>query len=233
MTKQTRRPDTIGAAIAATLFAAACATAPPVTRQECTNPDAQLAAVLQPYEEQRAAGCTAECDRLRREIERLAVVCSRHAPTLMANAVLTYDDGRRAEAQQLLDMILAQPTQGATHADAAALRARIAIEDGNLPYANRLLQQQIKLSPDHAGLHETHGALLYLEGQLANAENELAHALSLGAPPWRIAYHRGLIRETEGRLEEAIRYYVEALAGNPGWRPAQSRLTALRGKPQP
>ena len=213
------------AALLATLLVTGCAKGPATTRQECSNPEEQLASILKPYEELRAKGCTRDCDGLLRALERLSMVCSRHTPTLMANAVIAYDDQRPTTAQQFLDLILSQP---APHPDAAVLRARIAIEEGNLPFARRLLQQQINLTPDHAGLHETYGAALYLGRQLPEAERALTIAATLGAPKWRISYHLGLIREAEARFDDAIRHYAESLAANPGWLPAQSRLNALR-----
>jgi predicted Zn-dependent protease len=233
--RSTRAKRQLCALGAAVVLTAACAMPqPPLVRQQCYNPDAQLAAVLKAYEAVRAEGCNvdnvqrrAECDRLRREIARLAVVCSTHAPTLMANAVIAYEEGQPAESQQLLDQILAQPRR---NPDAAALRARIAIEEGNVPFARRLLEQQIKLAPDHAGLHETYAAALYLDGRLPDAREELRIAGSLGAPRWRIAYHLGLIEELSGRADEAGRLYAEALTGNPGWAPAESRLKALRAR---
>ncbi len=223
------------AAFAATLFASACATTSPLVRQVCYNPDAQLAGVLQPFEDLRAKGCddsggqhgSKDCERLQREIERLAVVCPAHVPTLMANAVIAYDEHRTAVSQQFLDRILAQPRSSP---DAAALRARIAIEEGNLPFARRLLERQINLAPDHGGLHETYGAVLYLSGHVLEARQELTTAGALGSPRWRIAYHLGLVEEASGRLDEALRYYAEALEGNPGWALAQARLNALRAR---
>ena len=216
----------VRAALAACLMSVGCATSP-VARQQCYNPDVQLARVLQPFEVLRTKGCSSdgECDRLRREIATLAVVCPAHAPTLLANAVLAYDDQQPVIAQQYLDTILAQPR---SYPEAAELRARIAVEDGNVPFARRLLEQQIKLVPDHAGLHETYAAALYLSGNLAEARNELALAGALGAPRWRIAYHLGLIEEASGRLAEASQLYAEALKGNTGWAAAESRLKALR-----
>lgn len=213
-------------AVVAAICAGACAPATPLLRQECVDPDAQLERVLGPYEELRAGGCDARCVPLRREIERLAVVCFTHTPTLMANAVLAYDDRRLETSQQLLDLIL---SRAGSQPEAAVLRAKIAIEEGNLPFAARLLTQQIKLAPDRAALHEMLGATQYLSRQYANALRTLGTAAALGAPQWRIAYHRGLIQEAEGRLDEAARSYTEALSGNPGWAPAQSRLNALRG----
>src|SRR5262245_33697142 len=93
------------AGFAAAFVAAACASTP-LVRQECYRPDAQLADVLKPLEALRAKGCesglgqgrASDCDRLRREVERLALVCPGHAPTLMANAVLAYDEQRPAKA---------------------------------------------------------------------------------------------------------------------------------------
>lgn len=235
MRMTTRR---LRAACAATLMAGACASTSPFVRQECGNPDVRLAGVLQPLEALRAKGCEtgvapdgrSECDRLQREIERLALVCPEHAPTLMANAVIAYDAHRPAISQQYLDQILAQAR---IYPDAAVLRARIAIEEGNLPFARRLLEQYVRLAPDHAGVHETYGAALYLERQFEEAKRELTKAAALGAPRWRIAYHLGLVEEATGRLDEALRYYTEALDANPGWGPAQSRLNALRIPPKP
>lgn len=220
------------AAFATAVLVSACASAPPLARQQCYNPDAQLAEVLQPYEELRSKGCTAgvnqigsECEHLRLAIARLAVVCPTHAPTLMANAVIAYDEKRRVDAQQFLDQILAQPRG---YPDAAALRGQIAIEEGNIPYAIRLLEEQIRLAPDHAGLHETHAAALYLGGRFTDALRELMLAEALGAPHWRIAYHLGLIEEAMGRRDDALRYYTDAVTGNPDFQPATSRLKALR-----
>ena len=220
------------AALAGGFMAGACATASPLSHQECYNADAQLANVLQPLEALHAKGCDAggaasECERLRRELERLAVICHGHAPTLMANAVIAYDEHQPVKSQQFLDQIL---MQSKSYPDAAVLRARIAVEEGNVPFARRLLEQQIKLAPDHAELHETFGATLYLAGQLSEARSELTAAGALGAPRWRIAYHLGLIEEASGRLDEARRYYTESLQANPGWTPAQSRLNGLRAK---
>jgi tetratricopeptide (TPR) repeat protein len=215
-----------------------CAARSPLLRQQCYDADAQLASVMQPLEALRAKGCTAgiaradgsRCDELEAEVAHLAVVCQGHAPTLMANAVISYDHHRPEEAQQFLDQIL---SQSRPYPDAAVLRARIALEQGNVPYARRMLEQEIKLVPDHAGLHETYAAALFLDKRLDDARAELTRAGALGAPRWRTAYHLGVIEELSGRLDEAARLYMEALQGNPGFRPADSRLRALRAASPP
>ena len=213
----------------------ACATTSPLTRQLCYNPDMQLAGVLRPLEDLRAKGCEIEestdgpatCDRLQQELQRLMVICPSNAPILVANAVIAYDERNPVQAQQYLDQVLAQPGR---YPDAAVLRARIAIEEGNVPFARRLLEQQIRLVPDHSGLHETLGAALYLDGRLSEATQELTTARALGAPAWRVAYHLGLVDEAAGRFEDASRRYSEALQGNPSWPQAQSRFNAIRAR---
>ena len=207
-----------------------CATHSPLLHQQCYDADAQLAHVLQPFEAKRCgAGTTRagadECDRLEAEIARLAVVCPGHAPTLMANAVIAYDEHRPQESQQYLDQILSQPRP---FPDAAVLRAQIALEEGNVPFARRLVEQQLMLVPDHAGLHEVRAATFFVDRRLDDARAELARAGALGAPRWRIAYHLGMIEELSGHPDEAARLYMEALQGNPAFTAADSRLRALR-----
>ena len=207
-----------------------CATHSPLLHQQCYDADAQLAHVLQPFE---ARGCSVgtsragadECDRWQAEIARLAVVCPGHAPTLMANAVIAYDEHRPNESQQFLDLILSQPRP---FPDAAVLRAQIALEEGNVPFARRLVEQQLMLVPDHAGLHEVRAAIFFVDRRFDDARAELARAAALGAPRWRIAYHLGMIEELSGHPDEAVRLYMEALQGNPAFTAADSRLRALR-----
>ncbi len=225
-----RRFSRLCPAAAVTVLLAACAArAPLIQQQQCYDPEAQLVAALRELDARRAAGCDAAggeaCLQARAAVERQLAICPVHVPTLMANAVLAYDERRPIVAQQLLDQILSPP---GTHPDAAVLRAQIAIEEGNLPFARRLLEQQLKFAPDHAGLHETSGALFYLTGQMTDARRQLTTALALGAPAWRVAYHLGLVAEALAFLEEAEKHYAEAVKGNPGWQPAQSRLRALR-----
>jgi tetratricopeptide (TPR) repeat protein len=220
--------------VVAAIATTACAASSELTRrQECYNPDGQLAQLLAALDANRASGCwdreihdpPSTCEGLRGEIERLALVCPNHVPTLMTNAVMAHETWQSEKAQQFLDRIFERPS---SHPDAAVLRARIAIEQGDLSFARRLLKQQVVLAPGHAGLHETYGAVLYLTRELDESRRELVKAEALGAPRWRLAYHLGLVAEAAGRLDEAQRLYAEAVEKNPGWAPAQSRLKALR-----
>lgn len=224
-----RLPNRLLATAILPLAIAACVPKrPPLLAQLCVRPDEQLAALLAPLESgecHKTGGI--ECDRLERELERLVAVCPGHAPTLIVNAALAYENQQPVRAQQLLDSVLSRP-QG--QPDAAVLRARIAMEEGNLNYARRLLDTQIQLVPDHAGLHETLAAELYVEGKMEEAATQLHLAGKLGAPRWRVAYHLGLIEESAGRVDEALKLYEEALAARPDWPIAQSRIKALRAR---
>lgn len=212
------------------LSTAACARRAPALAVDCVDPDAQLARLMATYRALPPTGCGAECDAVRRDIERLGLSCPAHVPTMEANATFAFEDGQTVAAQQLLDLVLARP---GSHAEAAVLRARIAVEEGNLPFAARLVAEQLTLAPAHPGLHELAGAVAYFERRYEPAEASLRLAAKLGAPAWRVAYHLGLIREAQDRVEDAMRFYAEALAGNPGWAVAEARLAALKAAGRP
>ncbi len=165
------------------------------------------------------------CEALRYRIELLSHECPNDVQTLMANAVLAYDARQMIKAQQLLDHLL---SLGIVYPEAAILRGRIAVEEGNVPFALKFVSQQIRISMDTPGLREVLASALYLSKRWEEARSELAVAEALGAPKWRIAYHRGLIEEAAGHLPEAERNYQDALRERPGWKPADSRLKGLR-----
>jgi tetratricopeptide (TPR) repeat protein len=99
-----------------------------------------------------------------------------------------------------------------------------------LPSAKRLLEEQVHLTPDHAGLRESYSAVLFLEGDLSGANKELDAAERLGAPAWRVAFNRGLIAEKAGDGRKALQQYEVAAAANPDFKPAQSRLAGNRAE---
>jgi tetratricopeptide (TPR) repeat protein len=173
----------------------------------------------------------AQCDALRARIERLSVDCPANANVIMANALLAFEARNYARAQQLLDEFAALDGR---NPEAAALRARIALEQGNVTFALRQLEQRIDQMGDEPGLRETYASALYVAGRLDEARAQLAAAREFGAPVWRVAYGLGLIEEAAGRFDEARLRYQEALQSKPGWRLAEARLRALSlaGKPK-
>ncbi len=172
----------------------------------------------------RAGYKTIDCDRILREVERLQVEFPNHPRIIMASAVMGYERGNAQKAQILLDQLLAQHGE---HVEAAILRCHIALEEGNARLCNDLLQRQIMLAPDHPHLRETMAMTQFALGNFQGARSALGMAGRLGAPAWRIAYHHGVICESEMKWEQACRFYNEALEQKPDYRPALARLSGL------
>ena len=205
------------------------------TEGALTDPDRQLAARLDRWcaiedDTGHAAhaddhpGETLDRGHLRREIERLSLHFPGHVPTLLACALVSVDAGEPERAQAYLDRLFKlEPL----HPDAAILRARLAERDGNLPLARRVLEQQLRAAPDHSGLHEALAGVLWQAGEAERARAHLARAEALGAPPWRMAYDRGLLAESLGDREAAMSEYRRALELDPLLAPARQRLRAL------
>jgi tetratricopeptide (TPR) repeat protein len=212
------------------LLFAACATSSFGHRDENCNVDQRLDGLLAAYEEGRNDGINSsgnllvDCERARAAIERLALEFPQHTRTLMAAATLAYEAGEPEKSQNYLDQIFKlQPA----NPEAGILRSRIAIDDGNLPLAVRILSTQIQYTPDHAGLREAHSGVLYMSGEWKDARAAIDVAEALGAPPWRVAYHRGLIAEGSGDRAEARRQHQACLDKNPAFPAAQSRLSGM------
>ncbi len=179
-------------------------------------------------EERRATDTPiTDCESVSRGIARLAVEFPRDPEVLLALAVVDFERRRKEDALKTLDVLRSiEPI----HPKAAVLRARIAIEEGNLRFARRLLEEQRELTPDHAGLWEMLASVAYLEGEHAEANRSLDIAGRLGAPVWRVAYHRGLVAEASSRSGEAARAYSACLEAAPDFAPASSRLRGLAVK---
>lgn len=218
--------------LAAVSFSA-CAHAPH-DRHRFGTPDERLASYLARLDDDRTETIDSrdrrtivDSGRLLTEIERLAVEFPRHVPTLVTCGVLRFESGDLPRAQAYLDRALALDP---VRPEAAVVRARIAMREGNLPFARRLLETRIDRAPQHAGLREALAAVLFLAGDYAGADRALATAANLGAPAWRTDYHRGLAAERAGRSSEAEQFYLRATLANQSFRPAEARLKALEAE---
>lgn len=174
-------------------------------------------------------GLSDPCESARREIERISQQCPQSYPAILASSILAYERGERVEAQQSLDRLLAT---GAAYPDAAALRGRLALDEGNVPFALRFLEQQIHVSPADSRLHEMFASALYFDRRWTEAAEQLEMAERLGAPKWRILYHFGLLKEANGAAREAMEFYEKALVEKPEWALAKSRLKGLQSAAQ-
>lgn len=159
-----------------------------------------------------------------RDVDRLVNRYPGDPDILFASAALSAERGDREIARHTLDEAL---RHRAYFPEAAVLRAELALRDGNVRYARRLLDEQIRGTPDHAALREARAAVFFLERDPIAAERELRRARDLGAPTWRVAYHLGLVAEDDGRTEEARALYQECLEAREDFAPARSRLRGL------
>lgn len=168
-------------------------------------------------------------DDVRLKIEQLSGQFPTHVSTLMACAVLSSEAKEYAKAQSYLDHLLALET---INPDAVVLRSKLAMQEGNLSLAKRMLLNQINLVPDNYQLRETYAAALYLTANYDEAVKNLLFAEKLGSPKGRLKYHLGLIEEARGQKNVALAYYKSALLAEPPFKIAQSRLNALEAETQ-
>lgn len=210
---------------------------------EASDPGVRLEALLEEWREMRSLGLRCEdsgrhddavvdCGRLRNEIEAALVEFPNDVELLFAGAVLAQEASESEQAQALLDTLL---SRAPGNARAAILRSQIALEDGNLAFALRLLDRSIELQPADPGLRESRAAVAYLERDWPRARRELTAAERLGAPAWRVAYHRALVAEAVGEWKIAASAYRAAIEARPEWSAPYERLRglALRGDRQP
>lgn len=176
------------------------------------------------HEIHRAYSAVNDCDRIQREVERLALEFPANERISMTNAVMQFESGRYDKAQYTLDQLLSRP---GPHPEAAILRSRIAMQDGNTSRARVILEREIRLSPDYAELREALAAAYYVEGKYKESRAALSAAGRLGASGWKIAYHEGLLREAKKDWANACRFYLVAIDQKPDFREAVSRLVGL------
>lgn len=167
---------------------------------------------------------TVDCERILREVERLQVEFPGNDRITMANAVMNFQAGQLDKSRFLLDQLLAR--RGG-HPDAAILRSRIAMEQGNTNLARDMLKRQILLAPGHVELQEALAASYYLEGKYDQSMVHLGIARRLGAPGWRLSYHQGLVSEARRQWPQACRFYRVTRQHNPDFMPARARLVGL------
>jgi predicted Zn-dependent protease len=147
---------------------------------------------------------------------------------LIADAALSIETGRPDRAVSLLDMALkAEPD----NVDAVQLSVQVAARSGDLAGAHRRVEAALRTRPDAPGLHESHAALLFVEERYPEALEALDRADALaGETSWRSHYHRGLIAENCGELEDAERHYHLCQDLEPSFEPAGRRLRWIQAQ---
>ncbi len=184
------------------------------------NPQTYLDEILEDWEELLVDNP----ELLRTRLSNLSTSFPNHVPTMYANGRLAFLTGRQDEAQRWFDAVL---TRDAKNASAAAMRARIALQEGNSQYAEQLLKNSIRLVPDSSVLHESLAAVYFSSYEFAKARAEIDLAENLGAPTWRTAFHRGLILEMQDNEMAAAMWYEAALRQRPDFPEATQRLAGM------
>jgi len=178
-------------------------------------------------------GCGAEwsmnrdlesCESIAMQLDRLYVENPRVSEIAYLNAMISYELGKTDKSQYILDTILA--SQGA-HSKAAVLRGMIALQEGNIRYTEELMRRQIQLAPDFGELYEVQAAAYFLDNNYTAARQSLSVAERLGVPDWRLAYHYGLISESELDWAQACSHYRSSIQIKPEFYLPRSRLNGL------
>lgn len=187
-------------------------------------PDAALQELLA-RDQDAAASDSLAAERLQFAVERLATRHPSHVPSQVAAAALALERGQPQRAQGYLDRAL---KLAPSHVEARCLRVRVAVQDGSMDLARALVDEGLRARPDAAALYESSAWLHQLEGRHEDALRALDAAGALGAPGWRIAFHRGLVEELRGASAAAAAHYRAALQENPDCAAAAQRLAGLR-----
>ncbi|MDC0662278.1 hypothetical protein [Marinobacter sp. SS21] len=213
---------------------AGCATTERRYSADAQDPNLVVRQILSQWKKQLASGVACQddnrsgdlndCDDLMRRLFALYSAFPRNERVQFAIAVVSYHTGRYEQAGNFLDQVLRGQRP---RSEATALRARIALEQGNVERARTLLNAQIQLHPMDSMLHELMASVYFMDQHTHRAFEALAVSQRLGAPLWRIAYHRGLLFEQSGNQAAACEHYAEAFSRRPDFQIAQGRLVAL------
>lgn len=215
--------------LAMTVLFTGCSGLAPHPRSTSSDPDVRLHALLEQLERARpslalrdAEEVVMDSGRLRVEIERLTLEFPAHRSSLLASAQLAYEPGESEKAAVYLDRVR---RLGDRDGSASVLRARIALEEGAVGVARRMIEDQLQRTPDASGLYEVLAAVHFANADLDACAVALSSAESLGADPARVAYLRGLVADQRGDRSAARSAYERALALDAGFDAASARLS--------
>jgi len=176
-----------------------------------------------------AAMSEVDRERIQFGVERLATRYPSHVPSQVAAAAIAQASGQTQRAQGYADRAIELHP---ANVEARCVRVRIAVADGSMSLARKLVDDGIRMRPDAAPLYEASAWLHQLNSQYDDAVDALDAAAALGAPPWRIAFHKGLAEELRGDADKAAAHYRAALNANSTCVEAQQRLTGLEARRQ-
>lgn len=166
-----------------------------------------------------------DCFRLASELRALYLEYPNNKRIMMASALVEFEIGNINTSQQLLDLILLK--RGA-YPEAAILRSRIAMEEGNLTLARKIVKRQLSFTPFNPYLYELQAAYYYMEGHYSDALQAITASERFVGTNWRISYHRGIIYEAQEQWYKACKEYKGVLKENPNNKMLNAKVLLLR-----
>jgi len=166
-----------------------------------------------------------DCFRLASDLNALYLQYPNHKRIMMMTALVEFEIGNNNASQQLLDLILSK--RGA-YPEAAILRSRIAMEEGNLSLARTIIKRQLNISPYNPYLHELQAAYYYVEGKYTEALQAIKSAEHFIARDWRMSYHRGIIYEAQKQWYKACKEYTGVLKSQPNNQMINAKVLLLQ-----
>lgn len=168
------------------------------------------------------------CDGVLHRLTQLFTTFPNYERLQLALAMSYHARHRNREAQYYLDQLLRDDRP---RPEAAILAAKLALGEGNIRRAQTLLEAQKRLNPMHPGLYETLAAVFYLNHQPEAGFSALAAAEQLGAPSWRVAYHRGLLYELSKNEPAACEQYAKSFTQKDAFGLPEARILGLTHNP--
>ena len=169
----------------------------------------------------------AATEQLQFAVEAIATRHPNHVASQVVAASIAMERGQQQRAQGFVERAL---DLDARNVEARCLRVRIAVQDGSLDLARKLVEDGLRLRPDASRLYESAAWIDQLDGRHDDALRALDAAAALDAPAWRIAFHRGLIEDLRGEYDLAESHYRAAWKANPSCREARERLAGLQAR---
>ncbi len=174
----------------------------------------QLARAVQLHE----AGRLAEAEALYRSILQQAPA-NPHALHLLG--LVAYQQGRHAEAQELIERALAiHGPHPIFHSNLAAVYLELDRLDATIAHA----REALRLDPTIANAHNNLGVALMRQGQYDEAESEFAATIRLHPRHIDARCNLGAVLHRQGRLGEAHACLEQAVRLAPGHAQAQNDL---------
>jgi len=165
-----------------------------------------------------------DCYRLASELNALYIQYPNNKRIMMASALVEFELGNTSNSQYLLDNLMSK--RGA-YPEAAILRSRIAMEEGNLTLARSLVSRQLSITPDNPYLYEMQASYYYMEGKYTEALQSVKIAERFMEPNWRIGHHRGIIYEAQEQWQKACKEYKLILQDEPNNRVINAKIRLL------